>query len=178
MSDPVTISLIAAVAGMGTVFSPLILAYVSGRQRRREQVQQWEREDRVAVRAAEAEARAADSARLLLAVNREVVEATTVTNGKLDVIHGLVNSNLTTAMQAEYDATVRTLALMREVVALRREAGADPSVDAIAAIAATETRVAELKLALNERFVQSDLAARRPSSPDWGLGRDDNPSVQ
>jgi hypothetical protein len=165
VSDPIAIALIAAIAGMGTVASPLILSYMANRQRRAEKKEDWAREDRVASQAAEA-------ARLLLAANERVAKTAAatdarvaktaaVTNAKLDVIHTLVNSGLTAAIKAEYDATVRQLALMREVVELRRVSGrpsAEPSPEAVAAIEATAGRVEELRAALADRYAKTERA--------------------
>ncbi len=165
MSDPIVIALIAAIAGLGTVASPLILSYMSNRQRRAEKLEDWAREDRVAAQAAEA-------ARLLLAANERVARTAADTNArvartaartdaKLDAIHTLVNGGLTAAIQAEYNATVRQLALMREVVELRRVAGrtpSEPSPEAVAAIEATAARVDELRTALADRAAQTDIA--------------------
>jgi len=76
-------------------------------------------------------------------------------NGKLDLIHTLVNSNMTAAMQAEYDATVRLLAMMKELVAVKEAVGHKPSAVATKAIADTEDRVQELRAALNDRKNQT-----------------------
>lgn len=72
-------------------------------------------------------------------------------NGKLDVIHILVNSNMTAAMQAEYDATFRELAMMREVMELKKNAGLEPTLDVLTAINATQVKLAELAVALQDR---------------------------
>lgn len=82
---------------------------------------------------------------------REAIDLAMITNSKLDVIHTLVNSNMTAAMQAELDATVRELALMREVIALKSEHGRDPSADALAAIESTTKKIAELRAVLADR---------------------------
>jgi hypothetical protein len=64
-------------------------------------------------------------------------------NAKLDVIHGLVNSNMTASMQAELDATRRELVWMKAVPS--------PDEDAVSAIALTEGHIAELETAIAER---------------------------
>ena len=55
---------------------------------------------------------------------------------KLGEIHTLVNSNMTAAMQGELDSTIRERAALIELKASRKDAGKDPSPDALAAIAA------------------------------------------
>jgi uncharacterized protein (DUF2342 family) len=83
--------------------------------------------------------------------NKRAAESTQATNEKLDVIHALVNSNLTAVMQAELDATVRVLALLKEVAELRRAAGHEPSREGLDAITATELRISELRSVLTDR---------------------------
>jgi hypothetical protein len=64
-------------------------------------------------------------------------------NAKLDIIHGLVNSNMTASMQAELDATRRELVWMKAVPS--------PDEAAVSAIALTEGHIAELETAIAER---------------------------
>jgi len=84
-----------------------------------------------------------------------VVWASTV-NRKLKVIHALVNSNMTAHMQSELEATVRELAMMREVARLHEEAGRDPTEETRSAIDLTQARVAELRAVLGDRFAVQD----------------------
>jgi hypothetical protein len=137
-------------------------------QRHREDRQaDWDRQDSVAAKAAKATEDLAESqkkiadqaavaARLLLANNERVATSQLETNGRLDVIHGLVNSTLSAAMQSEFDATKRELAMMREVMALKQSAGLEPTEETIAAIIATETRLAELDQTLIDRKATQD----------------------
>lgn len=96
-------------------------------------------------------------ARKLLIANERVANSTLLTNNKLDVIHTLVNSNMTAAMQSELDATVRELAMMREVIGLNRNAGREPTELTLAAINVTEDRVNELKAQLQTRLEQTTI---------------------
>lgn len=91
---------------------------------------------------------------------RETHKVAIVTNDKLDIIHVLVNSNMTASMQAELDATVRELAMMHEVVDLKRKAGHEPTAAALIAIDATEAKVTELKAALDDRLQQNDVVEK------------------
>jgi hypothetical protein len=77
---------------------------------------------------------------------------------RLHVIHALVNSNMTAHMQSELDATVRELAMMREVARLHEDAGRDPTEETITAIELTEHKVAELRAVLRDRFKAQDAA--------------------
>jgi len=160
MSDVVWTALIVAA---GSAASAVLVSVTSGRQRRADKREDWRRQDEVAARVTEA-------TRQALAVAREAAAAVAVTSGKLDVIHTLVNSNMTAAMQAELAATVRELASLREIVNLNRAAGREPSAAALAAIGAAEVRVRELEAALRDRLqaqatVDHQLAQHGPATP-------------
>jgi hypothetical protein len=103
--------------------------------------------------------KAAEAAVLLLESNKDVAKTAKITNGKLDVIHQLVNSNMTAAMQSEMGALKAQLVLMHEVVDLKRAAGAAPSADALAAIEATKKKIQELQITLTDREGQAKVVA-------------------
>lgn len=134
--NAVLVALIVAFAG---VAGPLFLSYLNNRQRHAERAEDYARQDAVAAKAAEA-------AELLLESNKAVAATAKVTNNKLDVIHTLVNSTLTAAIEAQLEATVQQLEWMRHVVAL--STNGEPSRDAIVAI---ESKIAELRVALKDR---------------------------
>jgi hypothetical protein len=142
------------------LLGPLLLAWLNGRQRRAEKREDYARQDEVAERATEVAKQAQEAATLLVEDNQRVAKAaalaTSKTFGKLDEIHTLVNSNMTAAMQAEFDATVRELAMMREVIGLHAAAGRAPSTEAESAVTATESRIAELRAALEDRHTAQD----------------------
>jgi hypothetical protein len=147
---------IAVVVALSSTLSPLLLAWLVNRNSQSIKAQDWARQDVVA-------AKAAHAAELLLNRQNAVAKqadlvATTlqasnvVTNTKLDVIHTLVNSNMTAAMQAELTATERELAMMKEVGQLNQAAGREPSVESLAAIKSTQDRIGELQAALEDRL--------------------------
>jgi hypothetical protein len=148
MSDGVWIALIVAVTSTS---GPLLLAWLTNRARSEDKQEDWARQDAVAAQAAEAAA-------LLLKANERVAAATDQTNQKLDVIHTLVNSNLTAAMLAELSATEAGLVLMREMVDDRLQRGVQPSPEATARIRNTETRINELRAQVTDRQTQTELA--------------------
>ncbi len=87
-------------------------------------------------------------------VNQVAVDArisALTANTKLDTIHGLVNSQLSSALQSEHDALVGQLALMRELVAIRRGEGTGPSTETIATMDIISRRIAELVAVLADR---------------------------
>jgi hypothetical protein len=167
--DAIWVALIVAV---GSTLSPLLVAYLTNRHRKAERLQDYARQDAVAARAATVArslleqqeataAQATETARRLLEANQQVADAAKTANGKLDVIHTLVNSNMTAAMQSELDATTRELAMMNEVVALKKAAGHEPTPETLAALEATQQRVTELRSSLEERLEQTELAERQ-----------------
>jgi hypothetical protein len=139
------------VAVIVSVIAPTVLGLMTNHQRRAEKREDWARQDAVADKAAEA-------ATLLLAENKRVAATAEKTNEKLDVIHILVNSNMTAAMQAELDATRRDLVSLREVARLNREAGRETSPEAAAVIAETAQRIDKLDAELRDRLKQTRVA--------------------
>lgn len=76
--------------------------------------------------------------------------------GKLDVVHTLVNSDKTMALQIQHDGLVRELVLLRVVVDLHRNAGHEPTKEAVDEIGRTELQIADLEKLLAERLVQAE----------------------
>ncbi len=151
-----------------TVVSPLVLWWVAHATRR----QEWTRQDQVAARTREVAEQAAKAAKLLIASNEQIaqvqretasaaVRATAETSAKLDQIHTLVNSNMTAAMTNELDATIRTAAMMRELIEVKRAAGLEPTADVLALVETTQAKVDELQANLADRLQQTAIADRR-----------------
>jgi hypothetical protein len=150
--NSVLIVLVGAISGC---LGPLLLAWLLGRQRRRERAEDYARQDEVAAKVSEVADATKATAVAAEASNVLAVKTAEITNGKLDVIHVLVNSQMTAALQSELDATIRELAMMREVVALHVAADQDPTVGALAAIDATEAKIVELRSVLADRLATS-----------------------
>jgi hypothetical protein len=175
---------VAVVVAMSGTLSPVLLAYLTNKNRHSERLEDYARQDAVAAQAAEAArllverqdaaaGKAAEAARLLLAANERVAKTAAVTNIKLDVIHTLVNSSMTEALQSELRAVTselraieRELAMMVEMGELRRASGGEASPTAVAAIEATreriielKTKIAELTAKLDDRLKQTAVAA-------------------
>jgi hypothetical protein len=157
------------VAIMVAVIGPTLLTWLQGRQHAADRREDWERQDLVAERLQqrneEVAARAHDvaiqtqhAAQLLLANNKAVDAATRATNTKLDVIHTLVNSNMTAALQGELDSTRANLVTLRELIGLRVAQGQEPDDDARAALAALEEKVGRLASNLQDRVEQTKVA--------------------
>jgi len=130
--DNVWIAVLAAVfAAVATVVGPVVLAITNGRQRTREKREDWARQDEVAAR---------------------LLRANAVTDKKLDIIHGLVNSSLTSAMRSELEASERVVVLMEEVIRLNREGGREPSDISVVTLHTMKAKIKELRANLNDRI--------------------------
>lgn len=121
--------LVAALVAIASTVSPLLLAVVTGHQRRMEKEQDWRRQDDI--RRRDKADRLADKAEI---------------NGQLKEIHVLVNSNMTAQLKSEYDGTLRELVLMREL--------GRPS----SAIELVEIKLAEQRAVLADRLRQTEAA--------------------
>lgn len=143
---------IALITLAGTVvtglLAPAILLYLKRGSDQETQALDWARQDAVADRLFSSNERVAKAAK----------EAASQTNLKLDVIHTLVNSNMTASMQSELDSTVRELILLRVVLGLHKDAGKGVDNDTLLRIKTAENRVVELQALLKDRLTQSSIA--------------------
>lgn len=143
-TETLLIALVVAVIG------PVILSYLNGLQRRKEKEQDYARQDEVAAKVVEAAKKVAKTAK--------------TSDKKLDEIHILVNSNMTAAMQAELDARIGQLLLMKEVIELKKALGKTPLKDALVAVESTEEKITELRTKLADRLRQTKLAEKQVES--------------
>lgn len=184
ISETVVIALVVS------IISPLIVSIISNRQRRNEQLEDYTRRSMVATRAEETERlllerqniiaekvqeaanllaiqqravseKAEETASLLLESNERVAKSALLTNGKLDQIHTLVNSNMTAAMTAVLDAREISLQLMKEVSALKAAAGRPPSKSSISAINQAQKKVSKIKADLAHRLKQTEISEKQ-----------------
>lgn len=153
---------IASIALVGTVVGPLLLTYLTGRQRHRDKEQDWARQDTVAARLEKRQdataAKTAEVARLLVQTDQRATRTAEGIDGQLRQIHGLVNANLSKAIADQLEATEQQLVLLREVGELHRSAGREPSPDALAAIKRIDEKVSRLRAQVADRAMQT-LAA-------------------
>ena len=157
-----TLTVSVVVAIFASITAPLILAGRTERMHREDQLAEYQRQDQVAKLAAETSA-------AMLAQQRDMAEAAAEqaarADGKLEVIHQLVNSSLTAALTSEMDALVTSLAMMNEVIDLKRSAGRDPTAEAVIALQDTEARIAELRATLADRSRQAEAVASKAGGP-------------
>jgi len=195
MDPAVIVTLVVSVAGVifASITAPLILARRTEQMHREDMLADYQRQDKVALAAAETARAAAEQVRGVAAQASEAAaalheaQAETIrrtdevarlsaqqaedtsaklddTNGKLDVIHGLVNSAMTAALTSELDALVTSLAMMNEVIDLKRAGGREPTAEAVIAINGTEAKIAELRDAIADRDKQAEAIAVRAAT--------------
>lgn len=173
MNDTVTLALIA----VGAPALMAVLTYLLqkwGKNADAEAARLLREEDRKALRdtADRAEAvsnRAAEDARKALlrqdastaaleASTRAAAIARRETNAQLQALHTLGNSHTTALVRAELDSTRREVAALREIVALKSEAGHKPSTSALVVIDMADKRIAELEALMADRKLSDELA--------------------
>jgi len=111
----------------------------------------------LAARSDEVAAQAAEAARLLKLSNEVVAHTAAETTGKLDIIHELVNSSMTAAIQSEMEAVEREQVLIGEIIELKRAAGREPTDGTLAALTRSADSIRKLSLTLEDRHRQAAL---------------------
>ena len=135
MDPSVQIALIVATFGFA---GPVALSAATHLLQRREKLQDYARQDEVAARVNEVAETAASGLK--------------TTISKIDSIHTLVNSQMTALMESELAVTQRLLPVVRELMGLKAAAGHHPSPEALGEISAIESKIAELKAKISDRF--------------------------
>ncbi len=128
------------IAGMMAVASPFVLTVLNRSERRRERIEDFARQDRVAAKVDDVAATAKT--------------ATVQITNQLGVIHTLVNSDMTAARQSELDQVRLNLIMLRRLGSLRHEMGQEPVEEDEVAIASAEGRIGELEAILADRLAQ------------------------
>lgn len=127
-----------------SVIAPLLMSWQVNRSRREEKKEDWARQDLIALQAQEA-------AELLVMSNAKIAAATEATNAKIDnvaitanVIHTLVNSEMTRVLK------LQLVALQSQLVLLKN----GPQINGVVATTVdVETQIDELQVVLAERDV-------------------------
>jgi hypothetical protein len=161
MTTLIAIILAIVTSIFASVTAPLILAHRTEKMHREDMQTDYARQDKVALEAARASAAAQGSAQMAQQAAEGTAAKLDDTNSKLDVIHGLVNSDYSAAMQSQLDALITSAAMMREVMDLKRSAGHEPTAEADIALQNTEAKIAELRVAIADRLKQAEVIADR-----------------
>ena len=191
MSNVLTIILVV----FGSVTAPLILAYLNGRQQRKAQRADWDRQDEVAAKAEKAQeelaksqkqiaSQAAEAAKLLVDAQAETIrrsdevatlaaERDAIQSAKLGQIeaqakriHTLVNSDMTAARQSERDQTVAMAAVLRRVIGLAESRGQNADLSDVEALRVAEDRVHTLDGILADRLQQMREVEANAANPE------------
>jgi len=167
---------VAVVAIFSSITAPLILAHRTERMHREDQLADYQRQDEVAKEAKETAFAMAAQQDVIIRQQKDATEAARVRDGhaeklaaavaksvddKLDVLHGLANSTLSAAIESELGALETSLAMMNEVIDLKKAAGIEPTREAIIAMQATGAKIAELRATLADRLNQAETIAGR-----------------
>lgn len=137
--------LVAILGPFAVAIGTVIQIHYTGRLRRQEKLEDWARQDHL--RQLDRAEHQADTQRL---------------EGKVDVIHELVNSEKTASLQRELVGLRGQVVLMKRVMALNDAAGLVTTADEHAALADVEVRAAEIQTVVTERLIlqeQIDLQA-------------------
>lgn len=167
----VTAALIVAalIVAASSTLCAIYLARQANTQRRAERAEDFAHQDQLAEKASE-------QTRRLIETNEKIARRTDETaraiEGKLDVVHGLVNSGLTAAKQSELDAVERDLASLKEIVAIHRGAGREPDPATVDSVAQAERRAADLRAELIERRAADAVAHVRAEANEAREDRD------
>lgn len=166
----------ALVAAMGPIISIIFTSRMRSKElevqskiRRDEKEQDYERQDAVAEAAKNAAermiarqdavaAQAAKAAKLLLDAQAETTQQNVETQGKLNQIHTLVNSNLTKEMEDRLVALKGQVYLTKEIIRLNRSNHIEPNSETQASLHNLEATVSNLETALKERGTATDRA--------------------
>src|SRR6478609_5634138 len=116
------IPLIPLMTPLAAVVAPLLLAWLLGKQRTRERIEDYKRQDQVAEQVAQ------------VAKNAKIT--TDSTDKQLRQIHTLVNSDMTAARQSELEQTRLTLTMLKRLVE-----NESPNAEDEALIETTEARI-------------------------------------
>jgi len=141
-----TTTTLAAIAIVAAVLSAMLVSWRVNKAAAKARLVDYAKRDEVARQVVQA-------AKLAEVANESALRTGQLMLAKLDQIHGLVNSNMTSALQSELDSTIRELAGLQEIIDLKRVGGHEPNGEATAAIETTRARITELQNVLADRKI-------------------------
>jgi len=152
-------TIVLTVVAVSIVFT-LVQNMLRSREKKQEVAQQEaanERAEQVANSLIASNERIADQASKAAVV---LVEKLDTLHEQSEQIHVLVNSNLTAAMQSEYDSIGREIVGLLEIVDLKRAMHIEPSQESTHIIELTRAKHSELHNQLTDRAKQTEVANR------------------
>lgn len=99
------------------------------------------------------------AAQELLSNTAKTANAALATVVKLEEVHVLVNSNYTAALEATFEALQAKLVVLLDSVAFKKEHGTTPPLETITDIETTKTKIAELRVVIDERRANDKAAS-------------------
>jgi hypothetical protein len=148
---------LALIAMTTAIVSPMLMAWLTNRYRKQEKMEEYARQDVVAARVAAAAARTevmaikVDVAATKMAeTNDRLVAKTTEIGGQIAIVHTLVNSSLSAALQAQLNALMLLLASTNDPALLTDEIKDQ-----------TRNRIKDLQAVIADREKQSSLADKQ-----------------
>lgn len=146
------------------ISGPVLMVIVTAIMRQWEKKEEHARQDAVVEAAKMANESLVDgqkeAARLLVSNNKQVALLGRETRDNLGVIQHQLNSEKTETRRGALDSCIAQLALMKEVVDLKKSAGHEPTIEAAAAIIALEKRVLDMSEDLIRREKNDEIAAQ------------------
>lgn len=146
-----------------SILIPIGTMFFQARNSLAEREAEWRRQDLFETRRVQ---RYDITASTLVMASKATAEATimarTEVNDKLDTMHTLLNSSIsskTRALQRELDSTLRELALMIELLDIKRSIGKEPTAESLAAISVAEHSISDLRADLQARH-EAEAAAK------------------
>lgn len=155
--------IVGVVVAASTTASAFLMAYMTNKQRRAEIIDDRGHDDVIAEIAAQQMHRLIDTN---VRIADRTSEAADRLEGKLNVIHTLVNSGLTEAKQSELDAVTHELDALKKIAALNNRLGRPADASTSAAIAETERRHAELEKELVIRRANDEATRIQAAAAD------------
>lgn len=154
---------VAGIGLVGAIVSPLAALTLAKRHREIERLEDQERQDQVAEKAAEVQTLLLKTTAASIARTDEVArlaaENVSDTNAQLRRIHKQVNSNLTEEKRDRLVVLEAHLTLMLELVAVKKAAGLQPSTETIEKIDTLRANISALQMTIAERTAQQELEA-------------------
>jgi hypothetical protein len=148
------------IAGIFSIGGILIV----GHQQRTARKEDWARQDTVAAKLIMSNQHVADNASRTF----KQLEGISVTT---DIIHTLVNSDLTKAIQGQLDKTIISVSLAQQVVDLHKKAGIEPPPEVLGIIEAASESISSLKADLAQREKQQSIVEEHKSVVDRASGQ-------
>lgn len=158
--SPAALIAVAVIVAFFGFLGPVLIERGKTKERRAERAEDRADRARVAQEAKDAAAASQRRGEHTAGSLAELKEGQSDLKAGQKVIHTLVNQNMTDAIKAERDATVREVVLMKELIALKQAQGQEPSPETLATLQETEQKIHELQVKLAERHLQ-DVEANK-----------------